>query len=66
MIFCPNMARQKNSKVGRPRTVDPTGRAAGSRKVATWVTDAQYTQLQRRAAAEGITISELLRQVVMS
>lgn len=44
--------------------MDPTGRAAGSRKVATWVTDAQYTQLRRRAASEGVTVSELLRQVL--
>lgn len=62
MIFCPNMAKQ--SRVGRPRTVDPTGRAVGTRKVGTWVTDAQYNQLQRRADAEGVSVSELLRQVL--
>lgn len=66
MIFCPNMKAPKQRKVGRPRTVDPTGRAVGVRKVGTWVTDAQYKELQQRADNDGVSISELLRQAIAS
>jgi hypothetical protein len=66
MIFCPNMQTPKRAKAGRPRTVDPTGRAVGVRKVGTWVTDAQYKILQQRADRDGVSISELLRQVIAS
>jgi Ribbon-helix-helix protein, copG family len=65
VIFCPNM-RKRQTTAGRPRTVDPTGRAAGSRKVAAWVTDAQYEALRRRAAQNGVSISELVRQALAS
>jgi len=66
MIFCPNMQERKQNKAGRPRTVDPTGRAVGVRKVGTWVTDAQYKALQKRAHNNGVSISELLRQALAS
>lgn len=66
MIFCPNMQERKQRKAGRPRTVDPTGRAVGVRKVGTWVTDAQYKELQKRANNDGVSISELLRQAIAS
>jgi hypothetical protein len=56
----------KQRKAGRPRTVDPTGRAVGVRKVGTWVTDAQYKELQKRANNDGVSISELLRQAIAS
>ena len=54
------MQERKQTKAGRPRTVDPTGRAVGVRKVGTWVTDAQQAQ------RNGVSISELLRQVLAS
>jgi hypothetical protein len=66
MIFCPNMRTPKQRKAGRPRTVDPTGRAVGVRKVGTWVTDEQYKELQTRANNNGVSISELLRQAIAS
>ena len=66
MIFCPNMQERRQTKAGRPRTVDPTGRAVGVRKVGTWVTDAQYKRLQQQAQRNGVSISELLRQVLAS
>lgn len=46
--------------------MDPTGRAVGVRKVGTWVTDAQYKELQKRANNDGVSISELLRQAIAS
>jgi len=66
MIFCPNMQARKQRKAGRPRTVDPTGRTVGVRKVGTWVTDEQYNKLCQRAERGGVSISELLRQVLAS
>jgi hypothetical protein len=60
------MQARKQNKAGRPRTVDPTGRAVGVRKVGTWVTDAQYKELQKRAHNDGVSISELLRQAIAS
>ena len=60
------MKERKQAKAGRPRTVDPTGRTVGVRKVGTWVTDAQYKRLQQQAQRDGVSISELLRQVLAS
>ena len=60
------MQKRKQTKPGRPRTVDPTGHAVGVRKVGTWVTDAQYKELQKRAHNDGVSISELLRQAIAS
>ena len=56
--------KRKQNGVGRPRTVDPTGRTVGVRKVGTWVTDEQHKALQNQADEEGMSVSQLLRKVL--
>ena len=50
----------KQDKPGRPKTV---GKAGTPRKVSLMFSPEQFAKLQKRAKREGLTISELLRQV---
>jgi hypothetical protein len=50
----------KPRKQGRPRTV---GKDGTPRKVSFVLTPQQFKRLQERAKREGLTVSELLRQV---
>jgi hypothetical protein len=51
--------------MARPRSIDKTGKHAGSRLVALRITETQYEKLCKKAARKGCTISELLRQSVL-
>jgi DNA-binding MarR family transcriptional regulator len=50
--------------MAQPRTVDPTGQQTG-RAVSVRVTPTQREQLERIAAQRGLTISELLRELLL-
>ena len=50
----------KQDKPGRPKTV---GKEGTPRKVSLMFSPEQFAKLQKRAKREGLTISELLRQV---
>lgn len=50
--------------MAQPRTVDPTGKSIGHQTIATRVTPEQRALLDRIAAQRGLTLSELLRQVL--
>jgi predicted DNA binding CopG/RHH family protein len=49
----------------RPRTVDTTGKSTGTRRIDVRVTDSQYEKLRKRAERAGITVSQLVRQVLV-
>lgn len=51
----------KRRRVGRPRTVDPTGRKVGTHRVSVLVTDAQHAALVREARAAGVSVATLVR-----
>ena len=51
--------------MARPRTVDETGKSAGTKLLALRVTDTQYEKLCKRAQRRGITVSQLVRQVLV-
>lgn len=51
--------------MARPRTVDTTGKSAGTRRLDVRVTDTQYEKLRKRAERAGITVSQLVRQVLV-
>lgn len=53
----------KKRTLGRPRTVDPNGKAV-SRVVGVRVTVEHYNRLAKRAARDGINVSELVRRLV--
>jgi len=64
MILLRDMATQRKKRTaGRPRSVDPTGNSAGHRTIALRVTENQYNTICKRAARDGITVSELVRRV---
>lgn len=51
----------KRGRVGRPRTIDPTGRKAGTRCVSAMLTDEQHAALVREARAAGVSVATLVR-----
>ena len=50
--------------MARPRTVDTTGKSAGTRRLDVRVTDTQYAKLRKRAERAGISVSQLVRQAL--
>lgn len=51
----------KQGRVGRPRTIDPTGRKAATRRVSAMLTDEQHAALAKEARAAGVSVAELVR-----
>ena len=47
--------------MGRPRTIDPTGRKAATRRVSAMLTDEQHAALVREARAAGVSVATLVR-----
>ena len=50
--------------MARQRTVDTTGKSAGTRRLDVRVTDTQYEKLRKRAERAGISVSQLVRQAL--
>lgn len=51
----------KQGRVGRPRTIDPTGRKAATRCVSAMLTEEQHAALVREARAAGVSVATLVR-----
>lgn len=53
--------QSKARRIGRPRSIDPTGRKAATRRVSVLVTDEQHAALMREARAAGVSVATLVR-----
>jgi hypothetical protein len=51
--------------MARPRSIDKTGKAAGSSRLTLRFTDAQLERLRKQAERKGCSLAELVRMKVL-